>query len=369
MPTERISILKSKKFLLPSKSKTFNSIMWYTTNGRDYLFKFPQKNNKSFKPFINEVLISAICKRLNLPCQKATFAVFHKTMGVKIESFLSNGEVEIPLYDFIGKRFQQRLYEVVGEDFFEDAIIPMIEKQGTKGKSRIDKQELLNDFFEQVTFLIDCKLKIRECAPAVLKKIEKNYEQIYSLYDEFEHKLDDKSIYNYMNEYAHEQNLQINPQLKVNYCRQIILDLLTGQEDRHLNNISLLQNKKTIRLAPMYDNGHCLLYKRYDESNKTQISLTDFTYSMLTTNSMLMRDLYEIQNFIKNNRNDFINDFIKENFEALSKIIPTKQELNGTQWLYEYLDNIFNYMQTNMLILNKNIEKFKANEASLSQKP
>ncbi len=358
MPIEKLTILKSKKFLLPNKSKTLNCIIWFTSQKQDYLFKYSKDDTYKFKTIANEVLISTICKRLNLPCQQANFASFRKVTGVKIKSFLNEGEEEIPIYNIVNEVYIQKLKNIMGDNFIEEVIIPMdIELYSKKNKDKMtNKTALLSDIDTQLSYLIDCHYKTRDCSPDVLKFIDKKFDDIWELYEKYDTPMADKELYDTIIDYSQKNNLKVDKQLKLQICQELIADYITNQQDRHLNNISIIKNKDTIRLAPMYDNGHCLKFQNNFNPHKRQLQLTNFTYEAISTNNILKRNLYSFNQLLTKYKDDFIETFIKENSPVLDLLVP-KYSKDKDLWIKDYMQSNFKLMYDNLINLENEMNK------------
>ena len=145
-------------------------------------------------------------------------------------------------------------------------------------------------------------------------------------------------------------------QLKLQICQELIADYITNQQDRHLNNISIIKNKDTIRLAPMYDNGHCLKFQNNFNPHKRQLQLTNFTYEAISTNNILKRNLYSFNQLLTKYKDDFIETFIKENSPVLDLLVP-KYSKDKDLWIKDYMQSNFKLMYDNLINLENEMNK------------
>ena len=354
---EKLSILKTKKLFLPNKSNTFNCHFWFTEKDENFMFKYDKQQLES-KSLINEVLVSNICSLLNINCQQASFAFSHKTFGVKIKSFLdkNNGETEIKLYDIFNEKYKNQLALIVEKDFF-DFLIPS-NIYLSKSKKCEHLNNINNDFEKQINYLINCHLNILSCPPDKKEIIEKNYSKIYNLLEEFNTEKNDENIYNEILRYASENNLQLDKNFKYHFCQLILFDKLFDQEDRHFENISLIKYNNAVKLAPMFDNGRCLLYSKSYNANKRQILMTNFTIQELEKNKNLQRDFMNLKDLIYYKKNSFIKNFVKKNFPPLQIIVPADCN-DKNERLLIFFNLQFNFLQYNIDKLEKELNKNK----------
>lgn len=84
-----------------------------------------------------------------------------------------------------------------------------------------------------------------------------------------------------LNEFVEEKNLILDPNMEQELKEMALIDFLLLQSDRHANNIEFLIEEKdgikTLKLAPMFDNGACLYLQNANSLNLKclQILLTN----------------------------------------------------------------------------------------------
>ncbi len=354
---EKLSILKTKKIFLPNKSNTYNCHFWFTEKGENFMFKYDKKNLDA-RSLINEVFVSKICSSININCQQASFAYFHNAYGVKIKSFLdkNKGETEINLHDIYNEKYKKQLNLIVGKDFFD--FLKPSNIYLSKSKKREHLNNINNDFEKQINYLINCHLNILSCPPDKKEIIEKNYSKIYNLLEEVNTEKNDENVYNEILTYASENNLELDKNFKYHFCQLILFDKLFDQEDRHFENISLIKYNNAVKLAPMFDNGRCLLYSKFFNANKRQIVMTNFTIQELEKNKNLQQDFINLKNFVKNEKNSFIKNFIKKNFDSLQTILPADCN-DKNEKLLHFFNLQFNFLQYNINKIENELKKDK----------
>lgn len=80
------------------------------------------------------------------------------------------------------------------------------------------------------------------------------------------------SMFNHLIDCAQKLGLQDSETLKQDICRMLLIDYITANTDRHLNNFGFLRNPDTLELtglAPIYDSGTSMFYDKavYDLKN------------------------------------------------------------------------------------------------------
>lgn len=362
---DKLSILKTKKFILPNKTNTADCHIWYADNSQEFMFKY-NKENINYSIFINEVLISCIAKEANIECQQATFASFHKVNGVKIKSFLdkTKGEKEIKIYDIVNEKYLAMIDNVLGSKFFSEIVPTYIKStynKNVKGKeNKIDTTLIMNDAQAQLDYIIKIHLNIIECDNRIKKIINDNYQKLFEISTLYNKELTDEDIYSYIQEYSKKYNYNLDENIVTNLCKMVILDYVTMQEDRHTENISLILQNKTLRLAPMFDNGRCLLFNKCRMPTSYMIRPTAFTYKNLNTNKELATTDMKLKKLLFENESTFVDKFIKNNHDALINFVPNKVE-NKEEWISKTLNAKFKLMKQNYNLmyvnLNKNVDK------------
>ena len=363
---EDISFLEVKKIIKP-KAKTHNPNIWFLKNGQKYMFKFADNDEISEFSLLNEVIISEICNKLNIPCQQATFAQYKlwNKHGVLIKSFLNSNEQEINI-DQIQKDYaQSRLDDLLGKDFFEKNIYPKITKKLTQNSKNqilhktlqkrfapekmeekiILKLEFLKLFNPNTTFSIDKKFDKKLVDKINLYQKEYDYLE-YS----FRMNITDKDILNHTKIYANKYGLEIEPNFEEKLCAMCLFDYLTVQDDRNTTNVSLIKKDNTLRLAPMFDNSFCLgfryghtdLEKPVDNVWQTFTIPTELTYSKIDDKYSLVSEyIQKFDNFVKNDYDNFVKDFIKK-YPNIQNFIPLNEKSkiqDKNEWLIKYLNN------------------------------
>lgn len=290
---EKIGILKSKRTKLPKNEtkNTLNSNFWFVNKGQAYIFKYSLNEEYDFRSFFNEVFIAEMCKYVGINCQSVSLAIFtpQNVAGVKIKSFLNNGDSEIHLSTLLDEKICNILDEQFGKNFVENKIMPYIpdthaeaEKICSSGPTIVEKLNPINNKIptliakddilraseNRVHLLLDI-YAIRN-SPAVQNLIDEETVNIIcnkitalkkiSIFIASQWRF--ATLRGLIHEYALNNGLNVSPHLDDDLIKMLIFDYAVMQSDRHLGNISVIQNGNSLRLAPLYDNGHCLMYGR-----------------------------------------------------------------------------------------------------------
>lgn len=358
---EKIGIIKSKRFNLPVKTdpQTLNSHIWFTQHGERYMFKYSFDDEYDKRTILNEVLVSKICKFLDLPCQEAFVAkyIVGNVDGVKIKSFLKPNEREISLLTILNEDANILLADSFGDDFFEENIYPYIPQSRHESKT-IEKKhihtslgvEVVNGKFPTKISLEDIKINpqnkinllfdiyLEQHSPAVKQLFDKNIINeicnkiflINKINTKFNEQQTLESIIDTIQNYAERHNYSVDPELRSQLIKMLIFDYFVMQTDRHLGNISLILNEKTLRLAPLFDNGHCLIYNSDSiHREKLQYFQTKLTADLLKTKTA-KQFISQLSQFLKNDYNTFAKQLV-ENSKDLLELTPKTKTHNANK--------------------------------------
>lgn len=92
---------------------------------------------------------------------------------------------------------------------------------------------------------------------------------LYRLFLNMGLELDEITCEDAINIVKNELNLDISNYLRDCFC----IDAIVGNSDRHLSNLSIIKNKDTYRLSPVYDNGVSCLCSLYDYPLEDDINI------------------------------------------------------------------------------------------------
>lgn len=349
---EKLGVLKTKTLFLPLKSDSFNANLWFDDDGQKYMFKYPKSKQGSHHAHINEVLISSLAKQLNIPCQQTAFGSFYGTKGVVVKSFLKDNEEEIPFYKIYNYFMLPKLKDIMGEDFFDEIILPRLEyEKSTMSKKEWEKLPSVksNDIDSQLTYLMDCNLKTRKCLVKIQKMIAPKIEDIRQLYYDY-NTLTDKKVLSYILQYAKQENLSVDNNLKTQLFSMMLLDFVTQQDDRHSMNFSLIKKENSLRLAPLYDNGHCLAFDSQTfRIPKHQIEMTNCFWDEYMKNDNFQRTFFHLKKLLENPE-FFFNNFKDKNKDDIINILPKNIKDKN-----KYIDN---YLNLCTIIMTKQLKEF-----------
>ena len=348
---EKISIFKTKKIFLPLKSDSYNVNIWYNDDGERYIFKYHKNKNENLYAYINEIFISYLAKQLNIPCQQTFFGSFYGTKGVVAKSFLKENEEEISFDKIYNIYMLPKLNTIVGETFFDDVIFPRLKyEESTMSKKAWQQLPPVkpNDFASQLNYLMDCHLKNRKTLLKIHNHIEDNIEKIKELYNEHNSSLNDKNILDLTYMYAKENNLKLDNHFKIHLFNIMLFDFVVNQDDRHIHNFSLIKIGNNLKLAPIYDNGHCLAFdSQIARIPKHQITLTNCFFDELSRNDNILRTLFHLRKLLEK-PDFFIKAFKEVNSQDIINILP-----NSIKDKEQYIDN---YLNTSVIIMSARIK-------------
>jgi len=345
---EKIGILKSKKLILPKKTSknNLNSHIWFKQNGKKYMFKYAIDDEYNGRSFLNEMIISQMCKYIGLPCQDARLAryAYSNVDGVKIKSFLNDGEREISMSEIANEKYDDMLAKSFGELFWEKHIYPYIPETPKDALTICNKRPQTSAGFEavdgkfptKISFVdieLDPQNKIRllfdiymqRNSPAVqevfgediVKQICDKIVLINRINTEYNESQTLESLEFLAKEYAYFHHCTLAPNFSDELAKMLIFDFAVTQTDRHLGNISLIANGRTLRLAPLFDNGHCLLYRtNYIAREKFRHYHTIMSPDLLKA-EIAGKMIARLDDFVNKYYNDFAKDLLKNAPELL----------------------------------------------------
>lgn len=400
---EKIGIIKSRKLTLSKKhsAKNLNSHFWFAEKGEKFIFKYSTNDEYLGRTFLNEAIISQMCKFIGLPCQDANLAryAYGNVSGVKIKSFLKSGEREISFQDILDEKCNSILDDGFGEDFLEQYIYPFIpntKKEATNlcknhlqtstGLKPVDGKFPTKISLEDIKFGQQNKIRLlfdiylEKNSPAVTKlfapkainsicnkiflinKINTNYNELQTF----------DTLTSLVTEYAENHDYTVDSSFGEQLTKILIFDYVVRQTDRHIGNISLILNGNTLRLAPLYDNGHCLMFNyNYIPHENNHSFHMKITPDLLNT-AAAKKTLAQINNFVNNQYDAFIRhllinsrdllEFAPRNKNSNNKNCtkPQNGDASRTKIAQALLSKLSTIVQNNAnLSTNPQIEKIK----------
>lgn len=318
------------------------------------MFKYALDDEYNGRSFLNEMLISQMCKFIGLPCQEAKLARYtHGNVeGVKIRSFLKEGEREVSMNDILKEKCDSLLVESFGKNFLEYYIYPYIPKtqkevaalrkknlhtsagiEAVDGKfpTQISLEDIELDSQNKIRLLFDIYVE-RESPAAnklfgekvinaicnrifLINRINTDYNELQSI----------ESLTNLAQEYASVHGYTLAQNLEEQLAQMLIFDFVVAQTDRHLGNISLILSGNTLRLAPLFDNGHCLVLKRHfvvhDKLNYYRTKITP----ELLKKPITLKTIANLDDFLNVQYDNFVAHLLK-NAPELLELAPHYKE-------------------------------------------
>ena len=391
---ENIDLFSIKKIIKPkpNSKKLYTATIWLTKNNEKFLFKIPFNIYQAKTSILNEILISEICKKLDIPCQDVTLANYSlwNQKGALIKSFLKNNETEISVDKTQKDYIESKFNEILGDDFYEKHIYPNISKVMfyiAINKRKLDdtkvfklygiKKSLESNICYKINFLdyIYNNPNLHQFfKPNAIEAIKNNRVELNKLNNILKTNTTDKDILKFGETYAKKHNLSFDSQNEELLCGMAVFDYLFVQDDRNTTNISFIKSENNLKLAPMFDNGFSLSYLKKGSNfnspaflyRNTNIIMTNLTKSKIEDkNSLAFEYITKIKNFVENDFDNFKFEFLEKYPECIDFVPEDYLHLfNGENkkkiWLDSYLDN------TKLSIQNKlkNIEQnnFETNE-------
>ncbi|MGN1227233.1 MAG: hypothetical protein ACI4TX_01165 [Christensenellales bacterium] len=385
----KISTIKKIRLFNSHKNQSEKSGLhknfWFVDNGQEYMFKFPVEDKQFMFSLINEVFISKMCEKLGVNCQNATFAQYglNKQKGVIVKSFLQGNQkaksVEMLQKDYIATR----LDEVLGKDYFEKYIYPIINQRSAKIKAvsnyadtvidRFSVKEMQQDVTKKLEFLQHFYLQvgtisdISNCfSPFAFDIVKQNHMEIDYLSNIENRNPTDKDLIEFVKIYASKYNLKLPADLEEQICVYGVFDFLTIQDDRNTHNLSFIIDGNMLKLAPLFDNEMC--FANCYNSNKFElcknkiannILLTDLTKSKLNNKDSLVYKCKEsLQTFLNNGYDEFVKEFLANYKESVDYIFKDKPALSNDEKL-EFLAKYFLNAKASMQFRLEQLEKNK----------
>lgn len=301
-------------FLLRKKksSKTRNLVHFVNIKGKDYVFKCPTKENSDIS-LTNEVIASHILSAINAPTvkyQKATAkGIITKTKGNISPNFLKNGEESITLGQLDRITKMEDLYKdkhALERTFFALHPFDVLLKKHTLD----EKVVILNDETEKISTLPILKHGV----------VSKKKNEISSYVDKIKQRNNISFIGRYIYKIEELANLigyQIEGNIEDELIKMAVADIITGQPDRHDDNISVILNnkEKTIRIAPIYDNEFAFYTTSYETLDDV-IILSQKHYEMLSDKNTEVGKYYQnIKDYLASGQLDKQIDSLKQEFQ------------------------------------------------------
>ena len=241
--------------LKTSQKVSFNKSYWLDKN--KYFFKYLSEPVKDAHYIVGEVLVSQLCKELGVKCIDAGYAIndlkISNHIGVISKNFLHQNEESIT----IATIKERELIKKFSEDFYKNMM---------KAFSHVCPITMLKNQYNLVKVVSNLLYKYghnsKMLTPSDKTFIKENLNALKILYEQLTNNSTisiEKCLQLIANYSANNGFIFNNEDIRFELQKMAIIDALTKQVDRHLGNISLILNKntKTIKLAPMYDNGKC----------------------------------------------------------------------------------------------------------------
>ncbi len=357
---EKIGILKSKKLFLPHKTnrKNFNSHIWFKQNGKNYMFKYSAADEFLGRSFLNEMLVSQMCKFIGIPCQEATLArhALSNVNGAKIRSFLNGDECEISMENILDEKCNALIDDGFGKNFLEKNIYPYIPKtqkeatalrkkkpqtstglESVDGKfpTKISLEDIEIDSQNKIRLLVDIYLS--KTSPAaqelfgakVINAICSKMELINRISTEHNESKTIETLTSLAKEYASIHGYTLDENFEKRLAQMLLFDYVVAQTDRHLGNISFILSGNTLRFAPLFDNGHCLLFKSNSISHESHVQFHTRITQELLKSPNARSTITKIDTFLNAQFDDFI-EHLQKNSPEILELAPHYKKFSKT---------------------------------------
>ena len=331
-----------KFFLLRKKksSKTRNLVHFIHIKGKDFVFKCPIAENSDIF-LTNEVIASHILADIKAPTveyKRATARGFKtKTEGNISPNFLNSKEEALTLRQVdklikMGDLYKDR--KIFERTFFVLHPLDVLSKKCT--------------FEEKVAILSDETEKISTLPILKNGTVSKRRYEINRYIDEISHQQNISYIGRYVyeiEELSKMLNYKIEGNLEDELIKMAVADIVTGQPDRHDNNISVILNnkEKTIRLAPMYDNEFAFFATNYEILDDV-IVLSQKHYEMLADTKT------EVGKYYQNVKDYFVSGKLEERLSSL------KQEFEKPEKFWSNIEDVYS---SGIDLIDSKIENIK----------
>lgn len=248
------------------KHISYNPSYWLYN--RQYFFKYSKFLQHDTGMIAGEVVVSKLCKSLGVDCVDCGFAINRQRnreyRGVLSKSFLKGKEKSITLGQIRDKEIMASYPENLMFQMMVIFVRVCPRVMLTKYKDlNVIVHSLLYKYNEKSKLLTPIDRWFIAKNKDILQEIEQQTKTEKSLsVDECERRVQ---------LFAKEKGFTICDDIKLKLQKMAIVDAITKQYDRHAGNISIIydEKKKTIKLAPMYDNSMC-------EHFAEEVSLLDY---------------------------------------------------------------------------------------------
>ena len=358
------------------KHVSYNKSYWL--KHRQFFFKYSKEFSKDTGIMLGEVFVSRLCKELGVKCVDYHYAInLHKNSehrGVISKNFLQKNEKSITLRqireDEILSKYPSKLYLQMMLIYMRVSPIATVSRY--KDLHVIARNLVIK--YEE-----GCKLLL----PIDKAFIKKNFDILQEIRDETrtEKYLTIDECERRIILFANKHNLFVDPNIRTDLQKIAILDAITKQVDRHSGNISIVYNKKekTLKLAPMYDNGMCGYYGinspsvDYPNLVNCYLKLTERDCNEINSQSTEISKFYKkVENFYYHG----LDGFLKETQEQMSVMdsFRTKylDEKYGKLYRRERSDYYWEMAKTNykkgLDYLNRQISSSKSHKVVVYKK-
>ena len=298
-----------------AKMISYNHSFWL--NKKRYFFKYSPTQKNDSGVIVGEFLVSKLCKNLGVDCIDCGYAVNKnknfENRGVISKSFLKQNEKAVSLADIkkeeILEKFPKELYFKMMVVFAR--VCPLTVLKKGNNLTRITTN-LISKYKHNCKMLLPFDRSFIKNNMAALEYIKDNAKDKVLTLDECERRIA---------WFAKKHNLTVAGNIRLELQKMAIVDAITKQADRHAGNISLILNKKekTLKLAPMYDNGMCENYvedpacKSYPQKTNCYLKLTNQDYCEIKDSSTsIFKFFKKVCSFYNNGVDKVFADIQKE---------------------------------------------------------
>jgi len=360
-----------RKIKRPDRNMPWSKSFWMNINGDNYMFKCDENIENNTQKLYSELIVSKLCEKLDIPCVKYAYAVkkgiLDNANGVIVKSFLKGDEKEISFKDM---RYGEELKKI------KDLVLP-IEIMYAKYSPvcTLKKWYLLDEKIRQLLDEQDPKqkwlLKIeKDFLNRHRKELEKFYEKA-----QWEKKVTIKTHLERVKKHCDKYGYKIEGNMKLQLQKIAIVDFVTRQTDRQGENLSLILNPqtKTVKLAPMFDNGNTFGFSEkdkpgeYPDCSNQYIELTESDYKEIADKTTEIGAFYEkVKNFKDNGLNEFLEGLkIEAKISRDSNKECFKDKALSLSGCEKYIDDVKDYYQQGIDYIEGNINKFSPKQKNL----
>lgn len=322
----------------------------------NYEFMYKDVYQKTFEDF-GEVIAYKLAEKLNIECAPYDFAIYNENFGVITKNIIKDNDNEelISGTEIITRVYAEYIVPLLRcKDKFNDIKNKYNIKEYSELSelSSLEKLELKKQFITVLS-----TLNIPNIKKAINKYENENIEEMSSIYQLLEELTDlyNEDFIEMKNGIIKSNNLYDIWSVVEIYSRicdldcdlekfmddlikMFIFDIITSQGDRHADNWSIIVNdeKKTMRLAPLYDNsGICCLNREKAIKNivdyvdaiknptmhiKKKEKISSLIFSTINHNNSGLKVDYD--DVVQKNKNEImINKFFYHSSEEFNKKI------------------------------------------------